>query len=146
MKTLCIALLAVPLAVLAGDEAKKPDFKKLTQTAGTIVCVGCELDKEGADAQCTLHSKHAQGLKDAEGKMWTLVDNVHGHGVITNEKLRGKEVRIHGWTFAKAQYIGVWKYEVKDGDKWVSYAYCTDCGWEKGDNGESELCDDCQGK
>ncbi len=146
MKMLCLALLLVPLAVIAGDEAKKRDFKKVTVTTGTVVCLGCELEKDGADAQCTLHSKHAQGLKDADGKLWTIVNNVRGNGFITDEKLRGKEVKVHGWTFGKAQYIEVWQYELKSGDKWVMYSHCTDCGWEAHDNGESELCEDCRGK
>lgn len=146
MKMLCLALLLVPLAVIAGDEAKKRDFKKVTVTSGTIVCLGCELEKDGAEAQCTLHSKHAQGLKDADGKLWTIVNNVRGNGVITNEKLRGKEVKVHGWAFAKAQYIDVWQFELKSGDKWVMQSHCTDCGWEAHDNGESELCEDCRGK
>lgn len=146
MKMLCLALLLVPLAVIAGDEAKKRDFKKVTVMSGTIVCLGCELEKDGAEAQCTLHSKHAQGLKDADGKLWTIVNNVRGNGVITNEKLRGKEVKVHGWAFAKAQYVDVWQFELKSGDKWVMQSHCTDCGWEAHDNGESELCEDCRGK
>lgn len=143
---LCLAVVALPISVLAGDEAKKRDFRKLAVTEGTVVCLGCELEKEGADAQCTLNSRHAKGLKGADGRFWTFVDNARGHGVITSDKLKGKEIRVKGWVFEKAQYIEVWQYEVKDGDKWVTYSHCKDCGWESCDNGESELCEDCRGK
>lgn len=148
MKRLLLALsVLLPVAVTAGEGDKRArDFKKLVVVQGTIVCLGCELEKDGAEAQCTLHSKHAQGLKDSEGKLWTIVNNGRGNGVITNEKLRGKEVKVHGWAFAKAQYVDVWQYELKSGDKWVMQSHCTDCGWEAHDNGESELCEDCRGK
>lgn len=147
MKKLCLALLILPLVAAAGDDAgKKKDFKKLVVVQGTLVCIGCELEKDGADAQCTLHTKHAQGLKDSDGLIWTILDNAHGHGVITNEKWRGKEAKLHAWRFEKAQYLEAWSVELKDGDKWVPYAFCKDCGWEKGDHGESDLCDDCKEK
>lgn len=147
MKTLCLALVLLPLFATAGDEAtKKRDFKKIVVVQGTIVCLGCELEKDGADAQCTLNAKHAQGFKDADGKLWSIVDNMRGHGVITNEKLRGKEVKLHAWKFEKAQYLEVWQYEVKSGDKWEIYSCCADCGWEKGDSGENEMCEDCTEK
>jgi hypothetical protein len=117
-----VALMAI--LILAQD--KKRENKDRVEIAGTIVCIGCTLEKQdgGADAQCTLHAKHAQGLLMADGTVWTFVDNTKGHLLITNEKLRGKEVKILGWKFPKAQYIEVFKYQVKNGDKWVAYDYC----------------------
>lgn len=144
MKMLCLALLALPLAVLAGDEKKKRDFTKLAPVTGAVICLGCELEKEGADAQCTLNAKHAQGLKDADGNLWSFVDNQRGHGVITNEKLRGSEIRAKAWKFEKGRFLELWQYEVKDGDKWVLWSWCKNCGWEKGDHGEEDLCEDCK--
>ena len=136
---------APPSAIrLAEDAPKKHDFAKIASVEGTIVCLGCELEKQGADAQCTLNSKHAQGLRAADGTLWSLVDNDRGHGVITNEKLRGKDVRLKGWKFEKALFVEVWQYEVKDGDKWILYSFCATCGWEKSDYGQKSLCPDCE--
>lgn len=141
MKTL---LALVALAGLAQD-VKKRDLKDRVEVAGTIVCIGCTLEKEaGAEAQCTLHAKHGQGLKAADGTLWTLIDNAKGHPVITNEKLRGKDVKILGWKYPKASYIEVSKYQVKEGDKWIAYDYCKTCGFEKGDNKDTDLCEDCR--
>lgn len=144
MRRLFIAVLVLPLAVFAGDkDAKKRDFSKTVRIQGTVVCVGCELEKEGADPQCTLHSRHAQGLRDADGNLWSFVDNDRGHGLVATEGFRGKDVRVRGWSFPKAHFVEVWQYEVKEGEAWVLYSWCRDCGWEKGDWGESDLCAHC---
>jgi hypothetical protein len=125
MKALSVVLALVAAGAAAQDQAKKRELKDRVEIPGTIVCIGCTLEKEaGADAQCTLHSKHAQGLKAADGTLWTFVDNAKGHIVMTNDKLRGKEVKILGWKFPKGQYIEVFKYQVKEGDKFVAYDYC----------------------
>lgn len=141
LATVC-ALLAV---AAAPQQAKKRDLKDRVEVAGKIVCIGCTLEKEaGADAQCTLHSKHAQGLLDSEGKLWTFVDNAKGHIVATNAKLKDKEVKVLGWKFLKGQYIEVSKYQVKEGEKWVAWDYCKTCGFEVGDNKDTDLCADCK--
>ena len=111
---------------------------------GRMVCIGCTLAEEyGADAQCTLHARHALGFLDQDGKLWTLVDNMRGHGVITNEKLRGKELRVHGWLYSRHQYLELWRYAVPKGDQWVDWDYCKTCGWEVGDHEDKDLCPDC---
>lgn len=117
---------AALLALVAQDKFKKRDLKDRAEFAGKIVCIGCALEQQdnGADAQCTRHSKHAQGLLMADGTLWTFVDNARGHLVIANTKLKDKDVKILGWKFPKAQYIEVSKYQVKDGDKWVAYDFC----------------------
>lgn len=144
MKTL-VAVCALLAVAAAPEQAKKRDLKDRVEVAGKVVCIGCTLEKEaGAEAQCTLHSKHAQGLLDAEGKLWTFVDNAKGHIVATNAKLKDKEVRILGWKFPKGQYIEVSKYQVKEGEKWVAYDYCKTCGFEPGDHKDTDLCDDCK--
>ena len=144
MKTLA-AVLALLAVAAAPPQAQKRALKDRVEIAGKIVCIGCTLEKEaGADAQCTLHSKHAQGLLAADGTLWTLVDNAKGHLVITNPKLKDKEVRILGWKFPKGQYLEVSKYQVKEGEKWVAYDYCKTCGFEPGDNKDLDLCEDCK--
>jgi len=125
MRTLIIACSLAAIAPAAQD-VKKRDNKDRQEIAGRIVCIGCTLEKQegGANSQCTLHAKHAQGLLAADGTLWTFVDNAKGHIVMTNSKLRDKEVKVLGWRFAKAQYVEIFKYQVKDGDKWVAYDYC----------------------
>jgi hypothetical protein len=124
MNALAIALSLVSMASM--QEVKKRELKDRVEIAGTIVCIGCTLEKQagGADAQCTLHAKHAQGLLLADGALWTFVDNAKGHLVITNDKMRGKEVKVFGWKYPKAQYIEVSKYQIKDGEKWNPYDFC----------------------
>jgi hypothetical protein len=131
----------------AQDKAKKRELKDRVEIPGTIICIGCTLEKEaGAEAQCTLHAKHAQGLRMEDGTLWTFIDNAKGHLVITNAKLKDKPVKVLGWKFPKAQYIEVSKYQIKEGDKWVAYDYCKTCGFEAGDNKDKDLCEDCAGK
>ena len=138
-------------AALAREEAgggKKPlrTLDRRVEIPGKVVCIGCTLqDQEGgADSQCTLHAKHAQGLLLDDGTLWTLVDNARGHAVITNERLRGREVKVFGWKFPKAQYVEVSRYRVRDGEKWTAWDWCATCGFEQGDNGDSGFCDDCR--
>jgi hypothetical protein len=144
MKTLLMIVALAAVAVLPQEKAKKRELKDRIEIPGTIVCIGCTLEKEaGAEAQCTLHAKHAQGLLAADGTLWTLVDNAKGHIVMTNEKLRGKEVKLLGWKYPKAQYVEISKYQLNEGGKWVAYDYCKSCGFEPGDNHDRDLCDDC---
>jgi len=140
------ALVSAGLVAGAQDKPKKRELKDRTEVAGTIVCVGCTLENQegGADAQCTLHAKHAQGLLAPDGTLWSFVDNAKGHLLITNAKLRGKEVKILGWKFPKAQYVEVFKYQVKEGENWVAIDYCKNCGFEAGDNKDQDLCEDCR--
>ncbi len=141
MKTLIAVVAVLGLA----QDIKKRDLKDRVEISGTIICVGCTLEKEaGAEAQCTLHAKHAQGLKAADGTLHTFVDNAKGHYLITNDKLRGKDVKVLGWKFPKSNYIEVSKYQVKEGDKWIAWDYCKTCGFEKGDNKDTDLCEDCK--
>lgn len=144
------AALAAGLLVLAAWVGAEDKFAKRALTdrvevPGTLVCIGCTLEQQegGADAQCTLHAKHAQGLLASDGTLWTFVDNARGHLLITKDKLRGKEVKLLGWKFPKAQYLEVSKYQVKEGDKWVAYDYCKTCGFEPGDYQDRDVCADC---
>lgn len=124
-------VLSVVFALGAFAQAQdKPTVKKRTMkdrvwVEGKVVCIGCTLHAElGVDAQCTLHSKHAQGLLTNDGKLWTFVDNTRGHRLITNKKLLGKELKVYGWNFKKHQYIELWKYSLQKGKKWVAYDFC----------------------
>lgn len=126
MRTLTLLLAVVAAAGAAQEGPKKRENKDRKEFAGKIVCVGCTLENQegGADAQCTLHAKHAQGLLMEDGTLWSIVDNAKGHLVITNPKLRGKEVKVLGWKFPKAQYVELSKYQIKEGDNWVAYDFC----------------------
>ena len=146
MRILAVALVFVAVAAYAKDEFKSRVLKDRKEYAGKIVCIGCWLQNQdgGADAQCTLHAKHAQGLLAEDGTLWTFVDNTKGHKIITNKKLLGKQVKIVGWKFPKAQYIEAFKYQLKVKDKWVAYDYCKICGFEPGDHEDTDLCEDCK--
>lgn len=143
--TALVSVLVLSAVALAGDApAKRRENKDRVEIPGTIACLGCTLESWGADAQVTLHSKHAQGLLMPDGTLWTFVDNAKGHGVITNEKLKDKEVKVLGWKWPKAQYVEISKYSVKEGDAWVAFDWCKTCGWEPGDNKDTDLCEGCQ--
>lgn len=146
MKRILPVLSILALAALADEGKPAPrTLDQRVEIEGKVVCIGCTLAAQegGADAQCTLHAKHAQGLLLPDGTLWTFVDNAKGHLVIANADLRGRDVRVLGWRFPKAQYVEVSKYSVKEGDAWVAYDYCRDCGFEKGDNHDTDLCGDC---
>lgn len=140
-----VAVAAVSAGIaFAGDTpVKLRDNKDRIEIPGTMVSVGATLEALGANAQDTLYTKGALGLQDADGLLWTFVDNEKTHGVIRDGKLKGKEVKIMGWKFPKAQYIEISKYQVKQGDKWVGYDYCKTCGWEPGDHKDIDLCAEC---
>ncbi|MBI4564583.1 MAG: hypothetical protein HY716_07830 [Planctomycetes bacterium] len=106
-------------------QEKKRDMKDRVWAEGKIVCIGCFLAEDaGAEAQCTLHAKHAQGFLDKEGKLWTIVDNERGHFAITNAALRNQPIRIFGWPYEKHRYLELYKYQIKDGDKWQIWDFC----------------------
>jgi hypothetical protein len=142
-----LALATVTTGIaLAADPAtpvKLRDNKDRIEIAGTMVSVGAALEALGANAQDTLHTKGALGLQDADGLLWTFVDNEKGHLIIKNAKLKGKEVKILGWKFPKTQFIEISKYQVKEGEKWVAYDYCKTCLWEPGDHKDTDLCPGC---
>jgi hypothetical protein len=147
-KHLLLALCAVFVGGLAfaGDAAapaKKRENKDRVEIAATFASVGATLEGLGADAQATLHTKGALGLLLPDGTFWSIVDNAKGHGVIFGAKLLGKEVKVLGWKFPKAQFVEVSKYQLKEGEKWVAYDYCKTCGWEPGDHKDTDLCPEC---
>ena len=119
------ALLLLGSASQAQDKAKNRELKDRVKLEGHIVCIGCTLAKEvGANSQCTLHAKHALGFLDKAGKLWPIVDNARGHLVMTNKKLRDKDVRVFGWSYKKLQHLEIWNYELKKGKKWLGYDFC----------------------
>jgi hypothetical protein len=129
--------------VMAEDAAKRRDNKDRIEVAGTFASVGATLESRGANAEDTLNTKGALGLVDADGLLWSFVDNAKGHGVITNDKLKGKETKVLGWKFPKTQFIEISKYQLKEGDRWAHFDYCKTCGWEEGNNNDKDLCEDC---
>ncbi len=138
-----LACLAGGLA-RAGDppaELRKNDQR--IQIPGKLVSIGETLGSLGANAQDSLYTRGALGLLAPDGELWSFVDNQKGHGVLTNERWKGKETRILGWKYPKTRYIEISKLELRDGDAWVAYDYCKSCGWEPGDNHDRDLCEDC---
>ena len=113
-----ITSLALVMLGSPGQEApKKRTLSDRVEIPGTLVCIGCELEKDaGADAQCTPYSKHAQGLRDLDGNLWTFLDNLRGHALITQGRYRDR-MKILGWQYPKARYVEVWRYQIKSGDQ-----------------------------
>lgn len=144
MKT-AFFLALVAIGTLPQEAPRKRTLAERTEIPGTIVCVGCELEKTaGADAQCELHAKHAQGLRDPDGNLWTFLDNARGHALVTQGRYRDRDVKILGWKYPKARYVEVWKYQIKSGDQWFGYDFCKHCGWERGDNLDKDVCPGCE--
>lgn len=148
MRNLWKGFVAVALGVVAiavAEEAAQAAKKEAVVKEGTLVCVGCHLEKQhGAEAQCSLYAKHAQGLLASDGTLWTILDNSRGHYFVTEKKLLGKPIRVHGFAFPKAQVLEAHRYDLKEGEAWVAYDFCRDCGWEKGDHKGKDLCEDCE--
>lgn len=141
--TFIFALVAV--GAHAQGAPKKRTLAERIEIPGTVVCIGCELEKgAGADAQCELYSKHAQGLRDAEGNLWTFLDNLRGHALVTQRRYRDREVKLLGWKYPKTMYVEVWKYQIKGDDQWFAYDFCKHCGWERGDNKDKDVCPSCE--
>ena len=80
MKALTLILAATGVLASSQEKAPKRELKNRIEIGGRIVCVGCTLEKEaGADAQCTLHSKHAQGLQGSDGLLYTFLEIGRAH-------------------------------------------------------------------
>jgi hypothetical protein len=148
MKTLAgVFILAVATAAFQEQNEVEPAKRQRDErvwSEGRLVCIGCTLAREyGVDAQCTLHTRHALGFLDQDGRLWTLVDNLRGHGVITNSRLRDQSVRVYGWTYPEHRYLELWRYALPDDGEWIDWDFCKTCGWEVGDHGDEDLCPDC---
>ncbi len=146
MRKIVVVVALASIAVFAQEKFKLRENKDRKEFVGKIVCIGCQLQQQngGANSMCTLHSKHAQGLLMKDGTLWTFVDNNRGHHAITTKKLLGKTVKVFGWSFPKAQYIEFSKYQLQKGEKWIAFDYCKVCGFEEGDHGDSDLCEECR--
>jgi hypothetical protein len=139
-----IALIAAVGVASARADEPKASRKQKIELLGKLGCVGCHLEKEyAAEAQCTVHAKHAQGFLADDGTLYTILDNARGHILITEKKLAGTLLRVEGFTFPKAQVLEVVRFKKKQGDQWVQVDYCKNCGFEPGDNKGKDLCEDC---
>jgi len=79
---------------------------------GEIICLGCTLKKEqGAKAQCSIYG-HINGLRTADGKIWTLLENDNSTNLINDHGLAGKIVEIKGRKLENANYIEVESYKI----------------------------------
>jgi hypothetical protein len=142
--------LALAVAVFVGGLARADDppverrqNKDRIEVPGTFVGIGEFLESKGANAQDSLHTRGALGLLDADGQLWSFVDNAKGHTVITNADRKGEEVKVLGWKYPGTRFLEISKFQVKEDGEWVAYDYCRVCGWEPGDNHDRDLCEDC---
>ncbi|MBI3921536.1 MAG: hypothetical protein HY318_08980 [Armatimonadetes bacterium] len=116
--TLTIALgLFAMAAMSAGVMAREDKAAKETTLSGTLVCIGCTLNKEhGAKAQCSVYG-HQHGLRTADGKIYTFLENDQSKDLRAGkskdeDNLHGKKVEVTGTVFPKTQIIDVTSYKL----------------------------------
>ena len=114
--TVMLGLFAMMLCAGAMAQEEKKAAKETTLT-GTLECVGCTLKKEyGAKAQCSVYG-HQHGLKTANGKIYTFLENDQSKDLRAGESkeqghLHGKKVQVTGRVLPKTQIIDVTSYKV----------------------------------
>ena len=121
------AFLAMNTAAFAGEghaHAKKEKAEKAVaaEYAGTLVCLGCSLKGEGANAECGDYG-HTHALKTADGKYLTFLPNKFSSNLLAGEKFHNKEVAVHGVYYANANQLDVETYSV-GGQK---HGWCDHC-------------------
>ena len=107
--------LAAPLPsyAQAGTGGKSADVAKARAVtlSGTLSCLGCDLKKaHGAGAQCSIYG-HKHGLKTANGKYYTFLENQKSEPLVKGEALHGKPVQVTGTLFPGSQIIEVMSYK-----------------------------------
>lgn len=55
-------------------------------------------------------ASYEQGLLDAEGNLWTFLDNPKGRELRYNKLLRGKSVAVKGWLYDRTQIVEVYSW------------------------------------
>lgn len=95
-----------------------------TELKGTLVCLGCELNKaDGARAACKVYG-HKHALKTSDGHYVNFLENQYSDDLINSEKYRDKEITVQGRHFVKANLIDVKSFNVGGKTK----SWCGHCG------------------
>lgn len=118
------AFLAMSTVALAGDDAEKEKVEKAAhgEYTGTLVCLGCSLKGEGANAQCADFG-HTHALKTEDGKYLTFLPNKFSSNLLAGEKFHEKAVAVHGVYYANANQLDVQSYTIDGKD----YGWCDHC-------------------
>jgi hypothetical protein len=110
LKSLLLLVLGtiLSLSAFAGgwDRNKGTDLFVLK---GELICIGCSLKKlSGANAQCSLYTRHDVGFKLPDGTFWNFVNNASGHDIIRAHKtVIHKKATIIGWIYPNAHMIEI---------------------------------------
>ncbi len=123
-----VLFLGLGLAALAAEEGsgtKQKDTQNVVSVTvtGTNYCVGCELKKQGAKAQCSVtghsHALKVVMAKDASGKSipgmkgWTLHYLSNTTGKKLGESRHGETIIITGTVFKQERVLDVAKVTSK---------------------------------
>jgi mycothiol system anti-sigma-R factor len=73
---------------------------------GTVVCICCEMKRDGAHSQCKKYG-HMYGLKTDNGVLWTIMKNDKGIEIIDHSSLIGTRVKITGWFHLNSNYVDI---------------------------------------
>jgi len=117
---MAVMVFAVMSVAVAGDKAKKAETKSFE---GKIVCVGCDLKKaDGARAACKeFGCSHA--LKTKDGSFVNLLENKYSKDLLTNKQYAGKDVKVTGVFYAKANQLDVQSFSTDGKTK----SWCDHC-------------------
>jgi hypothetical protein len=120
-----VLLMAGSAAMACGDKDSEEASGKAENAAfeGTLVCLGCDLNKaDGARAECTTYG-HKHALKTPDGKYVNLLENKYSADLLKGEKYSGKTVKVSGMYYADANQLDVESFAV-DGKK---TSWCDHC-------------------
>jgi len=106
-------VVAVPLLAGKGPQKAQQATKAEQVTMkGTLVCLGCDLNKaEGARAACPAYG-HKHALKTADGKYINFLENQYSADLIKGEKFHNKQIEVHGLYYANANQLDVEDFTV----------------------------------
>lgn len=58
--------------------------------------------------------EYEQGIRDTEGRIWSILQNEAGLALRCRPRYRGHRVRVSAWKFPRANYLDVYELEVLD--------------------------------
>lgn len=115
-----VFVIILPLLAVNTHSSGRPAISAIE---GKLVCMACELKAgEGARSACNEFG-HNYGLKTADGRYLSFLENRYSKDLIAGENYGEKEIVIHGYFHKAANLIDVESFEV-DGQKISWCAHC----------------------